>query len=110
MPLILSEEQTMLHDSAREFLAEQAPVSQLRALRDTHDADGFSRPLWREFASMGFTGVLVPEAHGGLGLGHVEAGAHARTWLRTKANSIEGGTSEVQLNIIAKRLLELPGG
>ena len=74
MPLILSEEQTMLRDSAREFLAEQAPVSQLRALRDTHDADGFSRPLWREFASMGFTGVLVPEAHGGLGLGHVEAG------------------------------------
>ncbi len=74
MPLILSEEQTMLRDSAREFLAEQAPVSQLRALRDSHDADGFSRPLWREFASMGFTGVLVPEAHGGLGLGHVEAG------------------------------------
>jgi len=33
----------------------------------------------------------------------------ARSWLRTKANSIEGGTSEVQLNIIAKRLLELPG-
>ena len=35
-------------------------------------------------------------------------GATARTWLRTKANSIEGGTSEVQLNIIAKRILELP--
>ena len=35
-------------------------------------------------------------------------GAVARTWLRTKANSIEGGTSEVQLNIIAKRILELP--
>ena len=34
MPLILSEEQTMLRDSAREFLAEQAPVSQLRALRE----------------------------------------------------------------------------
>jgi alkylation response protein AidB-like acyl-CoA dehydrogenase len=33
----------------------------------------------------------------------------ARSWLRTKANSIEGGTSEVQLNIIAKRILELPG-
>ena len=33
----------------------------------------------------------------------------ARTWLRTKANSIEGGTSEVQLNIVAKRILELPG-
>ena len=36
-------------------------------------------------------------------------GDRARTWLRTKANSIEGGTSEVQLNIIAKRILELPG-
>ena len=31
-----------------------------------------------------------------------------RAWLRTKANSIEGGTSEVQLNIIAKRVLSLP--
>ncbi|WP_088280553.1 acyl-CoA dehydrogenase family protein [Ideonella sp. A 288] len=36
-------------------------------------------------------------------------GLVARTWLRTKGNSIEGGTSEVQLNVIAKRLLELPG-
>jgi len=36
-------------------------------------------------------------------------GDDARTWLRTKANSIEGGTSEVQLNIIAKRILDLPG-
>ncbi|WP_413763328.1 acyl-CoA dehydrogenase family protein [Variovorax sp. Varisp41] len=35
-------------------------------------------------------------------------GAHARAWLRTKGNSIEGGTSEVQLNVIAKRLLALP--
>jgi len=36
-------------------------------------------------------------------------GAAARTWLRTKANSIEGGTSEVQLNVVAKRILGLPG-
>ncbi|WP_374296536.1 acyl-CoA dehydrogenase family protein [Sphingomonas sp.] len=36
-------------------------------------------------------------------------GAKARAWLRTKANSIEGGTSEIQLNIIAKRILDLPG-
>ncbi len=36
-------------------------------------------------------------------------GATARGWLRSKANSIEGGTSEVQLNIVAKRLLGLPG-
>lgn len=36
-------------------------------------------------------------------------GSLARGWLRTKANSIEGGTSEVQLNIVAKRILSLPG-
>ncbi len=36
-------------------------------------------------------------------------GAIARAWLRSKANSIEGGTSEVQLNIVAKRILGLPG-
>jgi acyl-CoA dehydrogenase len=36
-------------------------------------------------------------------------GALARDWLRSKANSIEGGTSEVQLNIISKRILGLPG-
>ncbi len=36
-------------------------------------------------------------------------GEIARNWLRTKANSIEGGTSEVQLNIISKRIIGLPG-
>jgi len=36
-------------------------------------------------------------------------GKSAREWLRTKANSIEGGTSEIQLGIIAKRILDLPG-
>ncbi|HYJ81329.1 MAG TPA: acyl-CoA dehydrogenase family protein, partial [Allosphingosinicella sp.] len=36
-------------------------------------------------------------------------GKSAREWLRTKANSIEGGTSEVQLGIVAKRILDLPG-
>jgi acyl-CoA dehydrogenase len=36
-------------------------------------------------------------------------GAAPRAWLRSKGNSIEGGTSEIQLNIIAKRILELPG-
>jgi acyl-CoA dehydrogenase len=36
-------------------------------------------------------------------------GKPARDWLRTKANSIEGGTSEVMLGVVAKRILDLPG-
>ena len=36
-------------------------------------------------------------------------GKPAREWLRTKANSIEGGTSEIQLGIVAKHILRLPG-
>ena len=35
-------------------------------------------------------------------------GLMGREWLRTKANSIEGGTSEVMLNVIAKQILQLP--
>ena len=36
-------------------------------------------------------------------------GSAARNWLRSKGNSIEGGTSEIQLNIVAKHILRLPG-
>jgi alkylation response protein AidB-like acyl-CoA dehydrogenase len=54
MALVLNEEQSML--------------------RDSKDATGFSRDLWRSFAEMGFSGLLVPEDFGGSGLGCVEAG------------------------------------
>src|SRR6476659_4440059 len=66
MALVLDEQQAMLQESARNFLADKAPVAHLRKLRDSRDGQGF--------AAMGFCGVLVPEEHGGLGLGNVEAG------------------------------------
>jgi acyl-CoA dehydrogenase len=53
--------------------------------------------------SVGGTKSLVWEGDGS------HAGESAKEWLRARANSIEGGTSEVQLNIIAKRVLNLPG-
>jgi alkylation response protein AidB-like acyl-CoA dehydrogenase len=74
MPLYLNDEQTMLRDTAKDFIAEHAPVGHLRFLRDGNDPTGFSRDLWKQFAEMGLNGVLIPEAQGGLGLGHVEAG------------------------------------
>ena len=74
MPLYHTEDQAMLKDSVAPFLAEQAPVKHLRNLRDSKDATGFSRDLWKQFAEMGLNGILIPESEGGLGLGHVEAG------------------------------------
>jgi alkylation response protein AidB-like acyl-CoA dehydrogenase len=74
MALVLNDEQTMLRDNARGFLAKNAPIAHLRALRDKRDADGFSRALWKNFVEMGWAGILVPQDYGGLGLGHVEAG------------------------------------
>jgi len=74
MPLYLNDEQTMLRDTTRDFVAEHAPVSHMRKLRDANDAAGFSRDLWKSFAEMGFTGILIGEDQGGLGLGHVDAG------------------------------------
>lgn len=74
MPLVLTEEQSMLRDSARGFINEKAPIAHLRKLRDDRDATGFSRELWKGFAEMGFAGLLVPENFGGSGLGAVEAG------------------------------------
>ncbi len=51
---------------------------------------------------------LMIDSAGSPGLVWGGEGDVASQWLRTKANSIEGGTSEVQLNIIAKRILDLP--
>ena len=74
MALVLNEEQSMLRDSARGLISDKAPVSHLRQLRDSKDATGFSRELWKSFAEMGFSGLLVPDEFGGSGLGCVEAG------------------------------------
>jgi alkylation response protein AidB-like acyl-CoA dehydrogenase len=74
LALVLTDEQAMIRDSAEGFFAEKAPVSELRRLRDANDATGFSRELWKAMAEMGFAGILVPEQHGGVGLGYVAAG------------------------------------
>ena len=75
MPLYYDDDQTMLADSASQFMAEEGAIkTQLRHWRDTGCKDGFGHELWKQFGEMGFTGILVSEADGGLGMGHVEAG------------------------------------
>lgn len=75
MPLYLTDDQAMLRDSARDFMAGEGGIAgQLRKYRDMNCKDGFGHALWKQFSEMGFTGILIDEADGGLGLGHVEAG------------------------------------
>ncbi len=74
MALVLNEDQLMLKDAAAGFLAEKAPVAELRRLRDEQDADGYSVQLWQEMAEMGWPGIAIPEAYGGLGFGYTGLG------------------------------------
>jgi alkylation response protein AidB-like acyl-CoA dehydrogenase len=75
MPLYLTEDQAMLRDTARDVMAGEGSIAQqLRKYRDMGCKDGFGHGLWKQLAELGFTGILVDEADGGLGLGHVEAG------------------------------------
>jgi alkylation response protein AidB-like acyl-CoA dehydrogenase len=73
--MTLTDDQRMLHDSVAPFMAEEGAIKkQLRHWRDIGCKDGFGHGLWRQFAELGLTGILVPEAQGGAGLGMVEAG------------------------------------
>ena len=83
MPLVLTEEQEMLRESARGFLDEKAPVAALRKLRDEGNPDRFDRNLWKEMAEMGWAGILVDEDHGGSDFGFVGAGVLAEEMGRT---------------------------
>ncbi|MDN3646328.1 acyl-CoA dehydrogenase [Pontixanthobacter aestiaquae] len=75
MPLYYDEDQTMLADTAAQFMAEEGAINkQLRHWRDRDCPDGFGHALWKQFAEMGFTGILVGEEDGGMGMGNVEAG------------------------------------
>jgi alkylation response protein AidB-like acyl-CoA dehydrogenase len=75
MPLFHDEDQAMLADTATSFMAEEGNIAKhLRHWRDRDCKDGFGHGLWKQMAEMGFTGMLVSEDDGGLGMGHVEAG------------------------------------
>ncbi len=101
MALVLNDEQNMLRDHARGFLSKNAPIAHLRQLRDSKDAIGFSRPLWKEFVDLGWAGILIPQEHGGLGLGHVEVGVVMEELGRTLTPSPFLSTAVIAASAIA---------
>ena len=62
----LSEDQEALQRAAREFLAAECPPALVRA--NAADGDGIPRGLYKKMAELGWMGLVVPEAMGGLGL------------------------------------------
>ena len=70
MQFRLTEEQVLLRDSAAGFVRDHSSLKRIRALRDSKDADGFSRDLWKQMADLGWLGIVFPESQGGLGLGY----------------------------------------
>jgi alkylation response protein AidB-like acyl-CoA dehydrogenase len=84
---LLSDEQRMVRESARTWLQDKAPVSALRKLRNSSNADGFDRTAWSDMADMGWAGMLIPEEHGGNALGFQSLGLLLEETGRTLAAS-----------------------
>jgi alkylation response protein AidB-like acyl-CoA dehydrogenase len=70
MDFTFSPEQDALRVAVRSFLAAEAPSAYVRAMLD--DERGFTDGLWSKIVDLGWTGLLVPETCGGLGLGMVD--------------------------------------
>ena len=74
MALILTEDQLILRDMAKNFFDEKSPVERMRTLRDNRDSVGFSRELWKEMGELGWIGIPFPESVGGADMGYGEMG------------------------------------
>ena len=73
--MTLTDDQRLLQDTVRPFMADEGAIKkQLRHWRDTGCTDGYGTAFWKQFSELGLTGILIPEAQGGAGLGAVEAG------------------------------------
>jgi alkylation response protein AidB-like acyl-CoA dehydrogenase len=66
-----SDDQKAIKSEARRFLEARCPTSKVRAVLDD-PAKSYDADLWKEIAGQGWLGTAIPEAHGGLGLGHLE--------------------------------------
>jgi acyl-CoA dehydrogenase len=72
MDLVRTEDQELIAKTAGDFVKQRSPIARVRELRDTNDAVGFSRALWKEMAELGWVGIAFPESVGGAGLGFAE--------------------------------------
>jgi alkylation response protein AidB-like acyl-CoA dehydrogenase len=72
MELVLNEEQTMLDQTAKNFIKDNSPITRMRKIRDDGDPLGYSKEMWKKMAELGWTSILFSEEDGGMGLGMAE--------------------------------------
>jgi acyl-CoA dehydrogenase len=65
-----SDEQEMMRSEARRFLQRECTSSVVRSVLESDK--NYDAPLWKSICEMGWTGVAIPERHGGLGAGYLE--------------------------------------
>lgn len=65
-----SDDQKLLKDQARKFLTDKSGMKVVRNILDTDEL--YARDVWKGIVEMGWTGTAIPEAYGGIGLGHLE--------------------------------------
>jgi alkylation response protein AidB-like acyl-CoA dehydrogenase len=71
---VLTEEQTMIRDMAREWADNESPVTAWRKVRNAAPPEGYDAAVWKSQAEMGWAGILIPEDHGGVGMGYLSLG------------------------------------
>ena len=98
-----TDDQNAIKRTARDLLADRFKPDTVRELAE---AERYDEAHWREIAELGWAGIFVDEQHGGQGLGPNAEWTYR--FLRSRANSIEGGTTDVLKNIVAERVLGLP--
>ncbi len=87
MALVLTEEQRMLQDAARNFCTENCPVSVLRRLRDEGSETGYDEKIWAQMIELGWAGMALPEEYGGFEFGYSGLGIVLEETGRTLASS-----------------------
>ena len=70
----LTEEQSLIRDQAKSWATSESPLTKFRKMRDERVDNAYWPDAWQSMVDMGWTGILVPEAHGGSDLGYLTFG------------------------------------
>ena len=111
---VLTEEQSLLRDSAKTWTQEKSPVSAFRKMRDSGAPLGYDPAAFAEMVEMGWTGVIIPEEFGGSDFGYVGLGLILEETGRTLtaspllASALAGGSAIVLGGSEAQKQAWLP--